>query len=334
MQTITEVSRQLDVSTRMLRYYEQQGLIRSCRRADYAWRTYDAENVARLRVLLVLRRLRVPLKDIAALLNRCDAQQAVEVLQGRIREVEREIHAMEAIREALRLFVECIGAAGDVQSRAALLEDEKLLHAINALGLNQSSLKERIIMNQVNQAEQEMWQKINPRLVVLPPMTVAAFHYVGAECEDHAQAMAGQFIRDSGLYTLKPDSRMFGFNHPNPTPEQPIYGYEYWVSIPDDMEVPAPGQKKHFPGGVYAAHSMEFPNFHEWQWLSDWVDHNPEWCSRCDPDGGSHMFGLLEEHLNWVWALSQAQMDESLTRRLDLLLPIAGRNVTLHPARD
>ena len=41
MHTITEVSRTLDVSTRMLRYYEQQGLITSRRREDYAYRVYD-----------------------------------------------------------------------------------------------------------------------------------------------------------------------------------------------------------------------------------------------------------------------------------------------------
>ena len=36
MLTITEVSRSHQVSTRMLRYYEQQGLIASQRRPDYA----------------------------------------------------------------------------------------------------------------------------------------------------------------------------------------------------------------------------------------------------------------------------------------------------------
>ena len=56
MTTITEGSRTLDVATRMLRYYEQQGLITSRRRADYAYRVYDEENVNRLRIILVLRR--------------------------------------------------------------------------------------------------------------------------------------------------------------------------------------------------------------------------------------------------------------------------------------
>ena len=67
MLTITEVSRTHDVSARMLRYYEQQGLIASKRREGYAYRVYDDENIARLRLILVLRKLRVPLKTIEEL---------------------------------------------------------------------------------------------------------------------------------------------------------------------------------------------------------------------------------------------------------------------------
>ena len=50
MLTITEVTRTHAVSTRMLRYYEQQGLLRSQRREGYAYRVYDEKNIARLRL--------------------------------------------------------------------------------------------------------------------------------------------------------------------------------------------------------------------------------------------------------------------------------------------
>jgi len=323
MTTITEVSRMLNVSTRMLRYYEQQGLIRSARRADYAYRVYDEENISRLRIILVLRRLRVPLKAIAAILTDCNAAQAVSVLQARVQEVEGEIRSLEAIRDVLRLFVQRIGGAADIQRRLTLLGDEGLLAAVQSLGLSNPTLKEKVIMSEINHAEQEQWKQLNVRLVQLPAMTVAAFHYIGTEPEDHAQAMAAAFIRESRLWDVKPDSRMFGFNHPNPTPEQPVYGYEYWITIPEDMEVPAPGVKKTMPGGLYAAHCMEFPNFHEWQWLNDWAENNPEWQGRFE--GPEIMFGLLEEHLNWVWAAAHDAMDAGITRKLDLLLPIRRR---------
>ena len=67
LQTITQVTRTFGVSTRMLRYYEQIGLIESRRIEGYAYRAYDAAALRRLSQILVLRRLRIPLKQMKQL---------------------------------------------------------------------------------------------------------------------------------------------------------------------------------------------------------------------------------------------------------------------------
>ena len=322
MTTITEVSRTLDVATRMLRYYERQGLIASSRRPDYAYRVYDEENVNRLRIILVLRRLRVPLKAIGQILTDCDAGQAMAILQERVQEVEGEIRSLTAIREALTMFIGRIAGAQDAAQRIELLGDEDLLRAVGALTLTNPTLKEKIIMSDINHAEQEQWRKLNVRFILLPPMTVAAFRYVGPDPEDHAGDMASRFVRESRLYDVKPDSRMFGFNHPNPAPDRPHYGYEVWLSIPKDMEVPAPGEKKVFSGGLYAAHAIDFGNFHEWGWLAQWVENNPDWAGNGSPEGPENMFGGLEEHLNWVYAAHHGWPEDGLAGKIDLLHPI------------
>lgn len=325
MHTITEVSRTLDVSTRMLRYYEQQGLITSRRREDYAYRVYDEENVNRLRIILVLRQLRVPLKAIRQILTECDADQAIAILQQRAREVQEEIRSLETIRQVLLTFIHRIGGASGAAERVAALGDEGLMAAVRALGLSSETLKERVIMSEINHAEQEQWRKLNVRILLLPPMTVAAFHYVGADPEDHVGEMTSRFVQESRLYEVKPDSRMFGFNHPNPSPDKPHYGYENWVTIPEDMEVPAPGVKKHFPGGLYAAHAIDFGNFHEWQWLAQWVENHPDWVGNGSPEGPENMFGGLEEHLNWVYAAHQGWPENGIPGKIDLLHPIKKR---------
>ena len=325
MHTITEVSRTLDVSTRMLRYYEQQGLITSRRREDYAYRVYDEENVNRLRIILVLRQLRVPLKAIRQILTECDADQAIAILQQRAREVQEEIRSLETIRQVLLTFIHRIGGASGAAERVASLGDEGLMAVVRALGLSSETLKERVIMSEINHAEQEQWRKLNVRILLLPPMTVAAFHYVGADPEDHVGEMTSRFVQESRLYEVKPDSRMFGFNHPNPSPDKPHYGYENWVTIPEDMEVPAPGVKKHFPGGLYAAHAIDFGNFHEWQWLAQWVENHPDWVGNGSPEGPENMFGGLEEHLNWVYAAHQGWPENGIPGKIDLLHPIKKR---------
>ena len=320
MLTITEVSRTHDVSARMLRYYEQQGLITSRRRDGYAYRVYDEENIARLRLILVLRKLRVPLKSISAILQTGNAEEAVRVLQSRIQEIDEERRTLDTIRNLLAVFVERIGAASASQ-RLALLGDEALLSAVNALGLSNTTLKEKTLMNDLQNADTARWKTLNVRYVMLPETTVAAFHYLGPDPEDHVGALAEAFVRDSQLYTRKPDARMFGFNAPNPSPEREHYGYEVWLTIPEDMNVPAPGVKKTMPGGLYAAHTIDFPNFHEWQWLLEWGENNQQYI----PAGSGSpedMFGGLEEHLNWVMC---AQEGNQLPIRLDLLLPIKPR---------
>lgn len=326
MLTITEVTRTHDVSARMLRYYEQQGLIASQRREGYAYRVYDGENITRLRLILVLRKLRVPLKSIAAILSTGDAGEAVRVLRERIAEIDGEQRALSAIREMLTLFIQRIGLSATTSERLALLGNEELLSAVTALGLSSTTLKEKTLMNELNQTDNARWKPLNVRYVMLPECPVAAFHYIGADPETHVDEMASRFVRESRLYDVKPDARMFGFNHPNPSPDQEHYGYEIWVTIPDGMDVPAPGVKKTMPGGLYAAHTIDFPNFHEWQWLYEWGENNDKYMPGgpdCTPE---NMFGGLEEHLNWVYSAQHGPQEDNPPIRLDLLMPIQKRS--------
>lgn len=107
------------------------------------------------------------------------------------------------------------------------------------------------------------------------------------------------FIKESRLYEIKPDSRYFGFNHPSPgVLENGLYGYEIWVTIPDGMRFPAPLTKKKFEGGLFAATTIRFPEFRIWQNLSDWAQTNDEFEPSYVHAPEEGMDGCLEEHLN------------------------------------
>lgn len=69
LSTISKVSKLYGVSTRTLRYYEQIGLLVSQRVEGYSYRVYDEENCIKLREIIVLRKLRIPLKQIELLLR-------------------------------------------------------------------------------------------------------------------------------------------------------------------------------------------------------------------------------------------------------------------------
>lgn len=181
-------------------------------------------------------------------------------------------------------------------------------------------------MTELNKADEILNKNLNVRIVLLPPFTVASNHYIGENPEEHVDDDVEKFIRESRLYEIKPDSRMFGFNHPNPgVREDGLYGYEVWVTIPEDMKVPEPLVKKKFEGGLYAAYTIKFPEFQYWGELENWVRNSSEYELNYSELGLEIMGGCLEEHLNWVYSSHMGWPKDGIDGQLDLLMPIKKR---------
>ena len=326
--TVSEVSRDFGVSTRMLRYYEQEGLISSKRRDDYAYRIYDETAVRRLRQILLLRKLRIPLKQIAVILNSADRSETVSVLIDKIKELDEEISSLKIIRDILSEIV----SKGETEIDKLL--DDKLSVIVRTIPSSNNNLEENTNMSETDNKLEQL-EKANQtvdeissdiRIIRLPPFTVASNHYIGRDPEEVVDKPVDKFIRDSGLYNIKPDARYFGFNHPNPgILEEGIHGYEVWVTIPDDMEVPEPLTKKKFPGGLYAVMTIRFPEFQRWADLARWAENNGIYEPDYSPLGEEIMGGCLEEHLNWVYASHLGWPEDGITGQLDLMLPIKKR---------
>ena len=320
--TVSEVSRAFDVSTRMLSYYEKLGLLTSSRREGYSYRIYDEEAVRRLQQILVLRKLRIPLKHIAVILTDSEQEHAMEILCENIAELDEEIVSLSTIKYILDCFVKRLDLSIQQKIRFDLLTDSALVEVANTLSLSRLNLKEERSMNELNNAATILDKKINPRILLLPPYTVASYHFIGDNPEQTVGDKMNDFIRESKLYEIKPDSRMFGFNHPNPSERNKVYGYEVWVTIPEDMDVPEPFVKKKFSGGLYGAHTIDFPNFNEWKLLIDWAANNDTYRLNFSAEGDENMGGCLEEHLNWIYSSHMGWPENGIDGKLDLLVPI------------
>ena len=319
--TVSEATRRFGVSTRMLRYYEQQGLLCSARREGYAYRVFDGEAQAALRQILLLRRLRLSIRQIKTILQTPDARTAVEVFRQNIEALDGEIATATAIRAILTRLKTALEQTADVHLGRLLAEDGAVRSAIQRLAPAATNLKEDSMMDELQTAAQAPKLLRDVRIVYLPPATVAAAHHVGDEPEAHVMALLDGFARESGLIAAKPDTRHYGFNHPNPVDESGYHGYEAWLTIPDDWAVPAPLTKKRFEGGLYAAHVIAFGNFHEWEWLFRWVQASDKYAFAGDMADQEHMCGLMEEQLNYVNQLL-AGNSEPEDMQLDLLMPI------------
>lgn len=133
LMTIGRISREYAVSTRALRYYETMGLLRSVKHEGYAYRLYDEAAVLRLRQILLLRKLRIPLQTIGDILLRDDLAYAVTIFEDSLRTLEGEIDALSAVKNLTALLLDRLREEAQVRIRGEWITDDVLPIYINVL---------------------------------------------------------------------------------------------------------------------------------------------------------------------------------------------------------
>ncbi|HJP71497.1 MAG TPA: MerR family transcriptional regulator [Candidatus Limnocylindria bacterium] len=139
---IGELARVLGVSADTLRFYERSGLLPGPQRSENGYRTYGPLELERIRLMLDLRRLDIPLADAARIAGWCQAGHCAETstalpqllgtrrtaLRERIRgleELDRRLAALEShlalvpLPMAGELGGPCCPAAGLVHAEQA-----------------------------------------------------------------------------------------------------------------------------------------------------------------------------------------------------------------------
>ena len=323
MLTVSEVTRTYGVSTRMLRHYEKIGLMGSDRVEGYAYRVYRPEDIQRLRQILVLRKLRLPLKEIGEILADPGPATAISVFEKNLAEMDEELKALGAVRAVIAEFMNALKQRQALPAGETILQDSQLMALADTLSPSSTLIQEerKSMMDNLKQADKAGRKMADVRIVHIPESDVAAAHFVGDDPESRTGTMISDFARRVKLWEKHPGLRLYGFNHPSPADETGYHGYEFWITIPEGLEVPAPLEKKHFAGGTYAAHMIRMGNFEEWALLDEWVKTSDEYeyAGNGDPET---MFGALEEHLNYHDHIAETTEGEPLTDQLDLLIPV------------
>ena len=323
MLTVSEVTRSYGISARMLRHYEKLGLMSSERKEGYAYRVYRPEDIQRLRQILVLWKLRLSLKEIGEILNDSGPATAISVFEKNLAQMDEELKALNAVHDVVSEFLKALKKRHALPAGEVILRDSQLMALAEALSPSSTLIQEerRNIVEKLEQTEQASRRITDVRIVHLPESDVAAAHVTGDDPEDRAGRMIAGFVRETKLWEKHPGLRLYGFNHPGPVDDTGWHGYEFWITIPDGMNVPAPLKKKHFPGGTYAAHMIQMGNFEEWAWLDEWVKKNGEY-EYAGSGNPEDMFGSLEEHLNYHDHIAETTEGEPQTQQLDLLIPV------------
>lgn len=135
---IGELARELGVSADTLRFYERSGLLPRPPRAENGYREYGPAELERIRLLLDLRRLDLPLEDAARVAGWCQSGHCSEtsdalprLLQDRrsalrerirgLRELDRRLAQLEAHLALTELPLS--GSAGPCCAAAAAVEE-------------------------------------------------------------------------------------------------------------------------------------------------------------------------------------------------------------------
>jgi DNA-binding transcriptional MerR regulator len=108
---IREMSIKYDISARALKYYEDMGLISSCRSEDYAYRMYDEAAVKRLEQILILRKLNISIKDIRRIFDAPDSEVVLEVLVNKVDIIDEEVALLHELKSIVLEFIKQIKKA-------------------------------------------------------------------------------------------------------------------------------------------------------------------------------------------------------------------------------
>lgn len=281
LQTISQVSKAYDISSRMLRYYEHAGLIKSIRNENNSYRYYDEAALARVQQITILRKLQIPVKQICIIINNPNTAEVIDIFKNNISELDSEITALSTIKSILDKFVKELEKIAGLNLNLDFIGDNSFLEMAGSLSLVQKNVKDKISMNDLNKASDILNRLKEVRVVYLPPMTVASAFFTGDNSDEKAWEAADSFIKETKLFEIKPDLRVFRHERSNATGQN--FGNEVWVSIPDDFDVPAPLMKKRFHGGQYAAHLLGGDGFLTYLGMQDWINESEKY--QYDYDG-------------------------------------------------
>jgi AraC family transcriptional regulator len=94
-------------------------------------------------------------------------------------------------------------------------------------------------------------EKLEVRIITLPPMRVATFTAFSANPEIEARDKLVTWAKSHGYWQETPATRIFGFDNPTASEGSPNRGYEFWLTVPPEVQSDDQVKVKEFSGGLY-----------------------------------------------------------------------------------
>jgi len=291
---INEVVEKFGVSSRTLRYYQEVGLLWSSHPDNKTQRYYDAAALERLKQIIVLRKLQIPVKDIVKIFESESTAALIQAFVDKLETLDTEIAALSKLRLLVDDFLHkmLINGVKKISAITLLYEETEKRLAL-------AEVNSPISYDELSNTSREALRLNDISIIRLPPMRVITSRHKTGAAEvldiDKMQNLFAPygFVPTPGLrdcFMRKEDG-------------------DEWImlmKIPDEYENKTVYMDENLPGGLYAVASTFFENLDDtFALLREWVNDSDDFATDTQrPE-------MLEEILPWdmVERLGKWQQD-------------------------
>ena len=279
---INEVVESFGVSSRTLRYYEEIGLLWSSHPDNKTQRYYDATALERLKQIIVLRKLQIPVKDITTIFKSESTTALIQAFVDKLDSLDTEISALSELRKLVDEFLHKMLMSGIKKISAITLlyeETEKRLATIEK--------DEVITFEKLSEVSREALKLHDIRIIRLPHMRVLTSRYKTGKAENLGEVDMQNLFSSYGFLPVPGMRDCFMRKESG----------DEWVmlmKIPNDYDNETVYLDENLPGGLYAVAATFFESLDDtFILLREWINKSSDFVL------DKQRSEMLEEILPW-----------------------------------
>lgn len=296
---INEVVENFGISSRTLRYYEEMGLLWS-NHPDYkTQRYYDPTALERLKQIIILRKLQIPIKDIVIIFKSENMTTLIQSFVNKLESLDAEISTLSELRHLVddfhnKMLMSCIKKISGI----TLLyeETDKRLATVKR--------KETVTFEKLSEISREALRLHDVRIIRLPPMRVLTSRLKTGQLENIDGKMQSLFVKFG--FTPSPGLRNCFFR------KEPSGEWIMLIKIPNDYENTTEYVDEKFAGGLFAIASSFMEDMDDTLiLLRNWINMSEDYELDVNAKGEFQRYEMIEEILPWDIAnkLNRYQQD-------------------------
>lgn len=296
---INEVVDNFGISSRTLRYYEEVGLLWSNHPDNKIQRYYDTAALERLKQIIILRKLQIPIKDMIVIFKSKNTASLIQAFVDKLESLDTEISALSELRHLVNDFLNKMRMSGIKKISAITLlyeETEKRLATVEK--------NETVTFEKLSKISREALRLHDVRIIRLPPMRVLTSRLKTGQIKNIEDKMQNLFVKYG--FTPKPGLRNCFYR------KEPSGEWIMLIKIPSDYKNTTEYIDERFTGGLFAIASSFMEDMDDtFILLKDWVNKSNHYERDVNVEGELQGYEMIEEILPWDIAnkLNRYQQD-------------------------